>query len=167
MLHVDARLNAKQRTDKMGRGSRPGRAVVGVLGIGLGPGSKVFQIAHACRHHGPHRESMLNDGGHRDGNEVAEGVVAELAVDVRKERKHGKRRQREVRAIGRRGLEHIKRNAPACARPVVDHCSVPGERAACELFANTACHDVTRTARRKSVINLDLFDRQAGLREGM
>jgi len=50
---------------------------------------------------------------------------------------------------------------------LLDHCSVPGERAACELFANTACHDVTRTARRKSVIDLDLLDGQAGLRDGV
>ena len=94
-------------------------------------------------------------------------AAIELAVDVRKKREHGKRREREVRAIGWRGLEHVKRNAPACARPVVDHRGVLGERATCEFFAHTARHDIARTAGRKAVKNLDLFDRQASLRKDM
>lgn len=72
---------------------------------------------------------MLNDGSHRDGNEVAEGVVAELAVDVRKKREHGKWREREVRTIGWCGLEHIKRDAPARNGAIVAEDSTRKEKA--------------------------------------
>jgi len=167
MLHFHARLNAHQRANEVRRGAGARRAVVGVFRVGLGPGQEILHVLHAGRHRRADRQAVLHDGGHRHRCEVLAGVVGQLAVDMREQRQHRKRRQRQMGAVGRRGLEHVERNAATCPRAVVHHRSIPGVSAACELFAHAPRDDVARTAGRKAVEDLDLLQRQPGLCESL
>ena len=109
-----------QRGDHVRHGSGRGRAVVGLVGIGLGPGQEALEVRHGRRHGGPDTESVVEVAGQRHRLQVLQRLVGELGIGERIDRQHRRRREQHDAAVGgtvpERGHARSGRRHPACSR---------------------------------------------------